>query len=42
MSQAARQTISRAASTSMAIWASLNAVAWNAAMGLPNWTRVLA
>src|SRR4030042_2226198 len=41
MSQAARQMTSRAASTSMAIWAILKAVAWNEAMGLPNWTLVL-
>ena len=34
--EAARQTSSRAASSSIAMSASMNWMAWNSAMGLPN------
>ena len=40
--QAARQTISRAESTAIAISASMKLMPWFLMIGLPNWTRALA
>ena len=40
--QAARQTSSRAASISVAMSASVNAIAWFSMIALPNWRRSLA